>query len=101
MSHRTGRRERGGMLSLLLTLLAIGALAYFMLHGRGGGGSTELGSGASAISCEQRISKLVSSTGGQGPAYKAGYEALPSSCRGLLPAPGALEPSPKAVEPEG
>ena len=83
-------RQHGGMLSLLLTLLAIGALAYFGLHGLG---RTSPGaSGEAAISCEQRISKLIAKTGGQGPDYKSGYDALPTSCRGLIPAPEALAP---------
>lgn len=94
--------QRGGMISLLLALLAIGAALYFVLRGGGGSpGGTGLGSDASAVSCEQQISKLVARTGGHGPEYRAGYEALPPSCRGLLPAPGALDPSAARAEPEG
>ncbi|MCK9194252.1 MAG: hypothetical protein M0P19_10320 [Nevskia sp.] len=83
--------QRGGMVSLLLTLLAVGALVYFGLHGVGG---TAAGKNAStSIDCEQKIAKLMKATGGLGPDYAAGYAALPTSCRGLLPPPGALDPS--------
>ncbi|GAC1633284.1 MAG: hypothetical protein NVS9B10_28480 [Nevskia sp.] len=99
MSPAPRSSQRGGLLSLLLTVLAIGAVAYFALRGTAGG-SHPLGDGQAAISCEQQISKLMAKTGGLGPEYQTGYDALPTSCRGLLPAPGALEPSPKRVEPE-
>lgn len=82
--------QRGGMLSLVLTLLAIGALAYFALRSSGGGSATAVGSGEASISCEQQIAKLIGKTGGQGPDYKRGYDVLPPPCRKLVPAPDAL-----------
>jgi len=96
-----GRRpQHGGMLSLLLTLLAIGALAWFALRGTGGVIRSGVGSDAQAVTCEQQVSALIAKTGGLGPDYTRGYEALPASCRGLLPAPGSLDPSAKRAEPE-
>jgi len=83
--------QRGGILSLLLTLLALGAVLYFLL-----GGDNKPGSPASAtapVQCEQQIAKLMQATGGVGDAYSEGYRALPPSCQALIPAPGALAPS--------
>ena len=82
--------QRGGMLSLLLSLLAVGAVLYFVLHGGSGAGPA---SDATMVNCEQAIAALVGKTGGLGEAYAAGYEKLPPACRKLTPAPGALDPS--------
>ena len=90
--------QRGGLLSLLLTLLALGLVAYFALRGTAGG-THPVGNDQAAVSCEQLIARLMAKTGGLGPDYKTGYDALPSSCRGLLPAPGALDPSPARADP--
>jgi hypothetical protein len=91
--HNPMRRQRGNIIGLLLALLAIGALAYFMLkrgHGENGSGGTDT---ANAVHCEQRVGQLVSSTGGIGPQAKAQYDALPSECRRFMTDPAALAPS--------
>jgi hypothetical protein len=85
--------QNGGMLSLLLTLLAIGAIAYFMLKS-GTGVHTDTGN---AVNCEPRIAALVRNTGGVGPAAQAAYDQLPEECRKLLPNPASLAPSPERV----
>src|SRR5579885_3862750 len=86
---------RGGAISLLLTLLAIGALLYFLLKpGHGGSSGTDAGN---ALNCEPLIAKLVQQTGGIGPQAQAAYERLPAPCRKLLPEPAALAPP---VEPQ-
>ncbi|MDB5985772.1 MAG: hypothetical protein JWR16_825 [Nevskia sp.] len=79
------------MLSLLLTLIAIGAIAYFALKSGSGGHSD---SGA-ALDCEPRIAALVRDTGGVGAAAQAAYDQLPAECRKLLPNPASLAPSPE------
>jgi len=89
----TKRYQRGGMLSLLLTLLAIGAVAYFMLKS-GTGVHTDTGN---AVNCEPRITALVRNTGGVGPAAQAAYDQLPDECRKLLPNPASLAPSVERV----
>ncbi len=90
MNHSI-RHQRGNMIGLLLTLLAIGALTYFMLKsGKNGVGGTDTGN---AVHCEQRVSKIVSTTGGIGPQAKDAYDALPPQCRRLMPDPAALAPS--------
>ncbi len=83
------RRQHGGALSLLLTLLAIGLLAYFALRGSASSPSAP----GAPFDCERRISSLIQQTGGLGEAYKTGYAALPPACQKLVPAPGALAPS--------
>jgi len=85
--------QRGGMLSLLLTLMAIGAVAYFMLKS-GTGVHTDTGN---AVNCEPRIAALVRNTGGVGPAAQAAYDQLPDECRKLLPNPASLAPSVERV----
>jgi hypothetical protein len=82
--------QRGGMIGLLLSLLAIGAVLYFVLHGGSGAGPA---SDATMVNCERAIADLVAKTGGLGEAYATGYAKLPPSCQKLTPAPGALEPS--------
>ena len=82
--------QRGGALGLLLSLLAIGAVLYYVLHGGTGAGPA---SEATMVNCEHAIADLVGKTGGLGEAYAAGYAKLPSACQKLTPAPGALEPS--------
>lgn len=89
-------RERGGTLSLLLTLLAVGALLYFGLRGIGGSGNHE----GVAVNCTQLAQALIAKTGGLGPDYETGYARLPESCRKFLPPPGALTPSPERATPE-
>lgn len=89
----TKRYQRGGMLSLLLTLMAIGAVAYFMLKS-GTGVHTDTGN---AVNCEPRIAALVRNTGGVGPAAQAAYDQLPDECRKLLPNPASLAPSVERV----
>lgn len=82
------------MISLLLTLLAIGLLLYFMLHHKSGPGDTGTDTG-NAVHCEPLINKLVSTTGGIGPQAKAEYDQLPAECRKLLPDPTSLAPTPQ------
>jgi hypothetical protein len=83
------------MIGLLLALVAIGLVAWFMLKGsKTGSGGTDTGN---AVNCEQRISKIVSATGGVGPQAQAAYDALPSECRKLMPNPSALAPSPQKM----
>lgn len=84
------------MVSLLLTLLAIGALLYFGLRGSGGVVSHD----GVAVNCTQLANTLIGKTGGLGPEYEAGYARLPESCRKLLPPPGALAPSADRAAPE-
>ena len=79
------------MLSLLLTLVAIGALMYFVLKS-GHGAHTDTGS---ALNCEPRIATLVRDTGGVGAAAQTAYDQLPAECRKLLPNPASLAPSPE------
>lgn len=82
--------QHGGAIGLLLSVLAIGAVLYFVLHGGTGAGPA---SDATMVNCEQAIASLVGKTGGLGEAYAAGYAKLPPSCQKLTPAPGALDPS--------
>jgi hypothetical protein len=82
------------MLSLLLTLVVIGLVAYFALRGLGGGGSTSAGGNQQTmVNCERLASELIGRTGGIGPDYKAGYDAAPPSCRRMLPAPAGITPT--------
>ena len=88
------KSQRGGMLSLLITLLLLGVVAYFALRAHGtrketGTGQTEL------VGCDKLANDLVGRTHGIGPEYKAGYEALPPQCRALLPPPAASPPVPE------
>lgn len=89
-------RQHGGAIGLLLTLLALGMLAYLLLRP----GTPQRPDAASAIGCEQRVAKLVSSTGGVGAEAKSAYDALPSDCRKLLPDPAALAPSAERMPEE-
>jgi uncharacterized protein (UPF0333 family) len=78
--------QRGGALSLLIVLLVIGLAAYFAIHAytakqAGPGGEQAM------VNCSKAASDLVGRTGGIGPDYKAGYDALPAQCRGYLPPP--------------
>lgn len=82
-------RQRGGAISLLLTLVAIGLLAYFALRGNA---KSPTAPGA-PVDCERRIGALVQQTGGIGPAAQAAWQALPAECRKLMPEPAALAPS--------
>jgi hypothetical protein len=86
---RRRHRQHGGAISLLLTVLAIGLLAYFALRGSA---SSPSAAGA-PVDCERRISALIRQTAGQGDAYNTGYAALPAACQKLVPAPGTLAPS--------
>lgn len=94
--HPPRSRQHGGMLSLLLTLLAIGLLAWFALRSFSGSSRETGGSQQQLANCSKLASDLIQRTGGLGPEYKSGYENLPASCRSLLPAPAALAP---AAEP--
>ena len=93
------RHHRGqSMIGLLLALIAIGVLAWFMLKGsKHGSGGTDTGN---AINCEDRISKIVSETGGVGPKAQSAYDALPAKCKKLMPNPSALAPSPQQMPAE-
>jgi hypothetical protein len=83
------------MIGLLLALLAIGLIAYFMLKpAHNGVGDTDTGR---AISCEHRVSDIVSSTGGIGPKAKEAYDALPGECKRFMPDPAAIAPSVEKV----
>jgi hypothetical protein len=84
-------RQSGGMLSLLATLLVLGLLAYFALRSYNGmqPASGSAAPGAPPMACTQRIADLVQRTGGLGPDYKAGYDALPRDCQKLTPPPAA------------
>lgn len=86
------------MISLLLTLLAVGLVLYFMLRHKSGPGDTGTDTG-NAIHCEPLINKLMASTGGIGPQAKAAYDQLPAECRKLIPDPAALAPTPQ--QPSG
>ena len=84
MNRRYIHRARGGAISLLLTLLAIGLLAYFALK------STVFSRETAAngeINCTNKVSELVNRTHGVGAEYQAGYEALPDDCRKFAPPP--------------
>jgi hypothetical protein len=87
------------MISLLLTLLAVGLLMYFMLRHKQGPGSsgTDVGN---AAHCEPLISKLVSTTGGVGPQAQAAYDQLPAECKKLMPNPASLAPTPTQMPTE-
>jgi hypothetical protein len=82
------------MISLLLTLLAVGVLLYLMLHHKSGPGDTGTDTG-NAVQCEPLINRLVSSTGGIGPQAKAQYDQLPAECKRLMPDPASLAPTPQ------
>lgn len=91
MNHPPSR-QRGGVLSLLITLLAIGLLAWFALRSFSGKPSASAPGGTQQqlVNCERAASDLVQRTGGLGPEYKKGYDALPANCRSFLPPPAAL-----------
>jgi hypothetical protein len=84
----TRSQQRGGMLSLLLALLVIGLLAYFALRSHNVSPSGT-GDQPQLPGCTKLAGDLVRRTGGIGPDYKAGYEALPPGCRDILPPPAA------------
>lgn len=86
----TAPHQSGGAISLLLTLAALGLLIYLVL----GTSSEEVSAPSSTLRCEQRISVLMSETGGIGERAQAGYEALPESCKALMPDPSSLLPDP-------
>ena len=92
MHPQSSRRQRGGALSLLIVVLVIGVAAYFAIHAytakqAGPGGEQEM------VNCTKAASDLVGRTGGIGPDYKAGYEALPAQCRSYLPPPVQAPPA--------
>ena len=91
------RAVRGGALSLLLALVALGAILYFALSSKPGVHSGSVGGSDSgnAVNCEPLISALVRDTGGAGAAAQAAYDQLPAECRKLLPSPASLAPSPE------
>jgi hypothetical protein len=80
----TKDRSRGGAISLLLTLLVIGLLAYFALKSTVFSHET---AGNGEINCTNKVSELVNRTHGVGAEYQAGYEALPDDCRKFAPPP--------------
>jgi len=90
-------RQRGGMISLLLVLLAIGFLAYFALRSHStsqtAAGVTDVGSQQQLVNCTRIVSDLIGRTGGIGADYKTGYDALPPNCRHMLPPPAGVTPS--------
>lgn len=88
--------QRGGMLGLLIALLAVGLLAWLALRSFSGSSPSTAGApaGQQAVLCTQRITELVQRTGGIGPDYQAGYEALPRECQKLTPPPAATNPRP-------
>jgi hypothetical protein len=84
MNRRHIRDAKGGAISLLLTLLVIGLLAYFALK------STVFSHETAAngeINCTNQVSGLVNRTHGVGAEYQAGYAALPDDCKKFAPAP--------------
>ena len=85
------------MLSLLLTLLVIGVVAYFALRSHSvsqtAAESTGAGNQQQLVACTKLAGDLVARTGGIGPDYKTGYDALPPNCRGMLPPPAAVSPN--------
>ncbi len=87
------RAVRGGALSLLLALVALGAILYFALSSKPGVHSGS--DSGNAVNCEPLIAALVRDTGGVGAAAQAAYDQLPAECRKLLPSPAALAPSPE------
>ncbi|MFI4979288.1 MAG: hypothetical protein ACHQIO_02960 [Nevskiales bacterium] len=94
--NQSRSRQHGGMLSLLLVLVAIGLLAYFALRPHTARQeATSAGGEQQLVSCTKLTGELIQRTGGLGPDYKTGYEALPPNCRGLLPAPA---PAPNVPE---
>jgi len=90
-------RQHGGMISLLLVLLAIGFLAWFALRAHSASqpaaGVADVGSQEQLVSCTRIVSDLVGRTGGIGADYKTGYDALPPNCRHMLPPPAGITPS--------
>lgn len=82
------------MVSLLLTLLAIGLVLFLMLRHKSGPGDSGTDTG-NAVHCEPLINHLVSSTGGIGPQAKAAYDQLPAECKKLMPDPASLSPMPQ------
>jgi hypothetical protein len=95
MPSRFPGRQRGGAISLLIVALVIGLAAYFAIHAytareRGPTGEQAM------VNCAKAASDLVGRTGGIGPDYKAGYDALPAQCHSYLPppmqAPAAADP---------
>jgi hypothetical protein len=87
------------MISLLLTLLAIGLLLFLMLRHKSGPGDSGTDTG-NAIHCEPLINKLVSTTGGIGPQAKAAYDQLPAECKKLMPDPASLAPTAQQPSPQ-
>ena len=85
-------RQQGGMLGLLLAVLVVGLLAYFALRSHSATQAVD-GSQQQLVSCTKLISDLVQHTGGIGADYKAGYDALPPNCRGMLPPPAGITPN--------
>jgi hypothetical protein len=90
MHYTRIHRARGGAISLLLTLLVIGLLAWFALK------STVFSHQTTApgeqINCVNQVSALVNRTHGIGADYQAGYAALPEDCRKLAPPPMPVLP---------
>ena len=82
------------MISLLLTLLAVGLLLFLMLRHKSGPGDSGTDTG-NAVHCEPLVNKLVANTGGIGPQAKAAYDQLPAECKKLMPDPAALAPTPQ------
>jgi hypothetical protein len=92
MHPKPSSHQRGGALSLLIVLLVIGVAAYFAIHAytakqTGPGGEQQM------VNCTKTVSDLVGRTGGIGPDYKAGYDALPAQCRGYAPPPVQAPPT--------
>jgi hypothetical protein len=86
MQPKSPARQRGGALSLLIVLLVIGLAAYFAIRSYTAKQTAPNGEQA-MVNCSKAASDLVGRTGGIGPDYKAGYDALPAQCRAYLPPP--------------
>jgi hypothetical protein len=90
MQYRHIHRAQGGAISLLLTLLVIGLLAWFAL--RSTVFSHQTAAPAEQINCVNQVSALINRTHGIGADYQAGYEALPGDCKKLAPPPTPVLP---------
>ena len=89
MNRRHIHHAKGGAISLLLTLLVVGLLAYLALKSTVFSHETAPNG---EINCVNQVSALVNRTHGLGAEYRAGYETLPDDCKKLAPPLGPVLP---------